>query len=157
MTARPIVETLRQIAFLDGITDEQLEQIAAIAILEDFPAGHVIFREGGPATDVFLIADGSASLEICSPGTGCRRILTVSHGELLGWSPLLELARLTATARALTPATAIRIPAGPALALCEGDPRLGYELMRRTAMALAKRLSAARLQLLNLYGPEASN
>jgi CRP/FNR family cyclic AMP-dependent transcriptional regulator len=157
MTDQSLVETLRQITFLQGIADELLGQIAAVAQLEVFSAGHVIFREGSPATDTFLIASGDVSLEICSAGTGCRRVLTVSQGELLGWSPLLEQCRLTATARALTPVTIVRIPAGPALALCEGDPRLGYELMRRTAMSVAKRLSAARLQLLNVYGAETIN
>ena len=39
------------------------------------------------------------------------------------------------------------------LTICERDPQFGYELMRRTALALAKRLSATRMQLLNVYGP----
>ena len=149
-----LVEALRGTEFLRGISDEHLAQIATVSKLEAFPAGHTIFREGALAADTFVIADGTVSLEICGPGTGCRRILTVSPGELLGWSPLLQQARLTATARAMTPATAIRIAAGPAINLCESDPRLGYELMRRTALALSKRLSAARLQLLDVFGPE---
>jgi hypothetical protein len=44
-----------------------------------------------------------------------------------------------------------------AISLCESDPRLGYELMRRTALALSKRLSAARLQLLDVFGAEAAD
>lgn len=154
MTDPSSVETLREIGFLHGLSDEQLAQIAAVAQWEAFPAGHAIFREGAPATDAFLIASGSVSLEICSPGRGCRDIQTVASGELLGWSPLLEQGRLTATSRTLTPTTAVRLPAAPVLALCEHDSRLGYELMRRTALALSKRLSAARLQLLDVFEAE---
>ena len=38
--------------------------------------------------------------------------------------------------------------------LCDHDPQFGYELMRRTALALAKRLSATRMQLVNVYGDQ---
>jgi CRP-like cAMP-binding protein len=154
MTDPSVVETLRKIDFLHGLSEEQVAQIAGVARLEAFPAGHTIFREGTLATDVFFISQGSVALEICSPGIGCRRIQTIAAGELLGWSPLLQQARLTATARTLMPTTAVRVPAALFLALCERDPRLGYELMRRTALALSNRLSAARLQLLDIFGAE---
>jgi CRP-like cAMP-binding protein len=156
MNASPLLDALRATEFLQGLSDEYLVQLAAVSQMEDFQAGQTIFREGDLAADALLISAGRVSLEVCGPGTGCRRILTVSQGELLGWSPLLQQSRLTATARAITPTTAIRIPAGPAIKLCESDPRLGYELMRRTALALSKRLSAARLQLLDVYRTEAS-
>jgi CRP-like cAMP-binding protein len=154
MNGSSLVEALRATEFLRGISDEHLVLLAAVSQLAVFPAGQTIFREGDLAADALLITEGRVSLEVCGPGTGCRRILTVSQGELLGWSPLLQQARLTATARAMTPTTAIRIPAGPAITLCESDPRLGYELMRRTALVLSKRLSAARLQLLDVFGTE---
>jgi CRP/FNR family transcriptional regulator len=154
MTDPSLVETLREIDFLRGLSDEHLTQIAAMSQLEAFPAGHTVFREGAGASDAFLISSGSLSLEICSPGTGCRRIQTIAAGELLGWSPLLGQPRLTATARTLSPTKAVRIPADSLLVLCERDARLGYELMRRTALALSKRLSAARLQLLDIFGGE---
>jgi CRP-like cAMP-binding protein len=154
MSEPSLVEALREIRFFHGLSGEQLAQIAAVAHLEMLPAGHTIFREGGLATDAFLIFSGSVSLEICSPGMGCRRVQTVAEGELLGWSPLLERDRLTATARTQVPTTAVRIPAASALALCERDARLGYELMRRTALTLSKRLSATRLQLLDVFGAE---
>ena len=36
--------------------------------------------------------------------------------------------------------------------ICEHNPRFGYEFMKRTALALATRLSATRLQLLDIFG-----
>ena len=70
-----------------------------MARLANFPAGAVVFRQGEPATTVYWLLEGNVTLEICAPGSGCKRILTVAPGELLGWSPLLEQQRLTATAR----------------------------------------------------------
>jgi len=148
------LEALEQLQVLEGIGAEHLKKLADIADYVDLPAGATIFREGDPATDVYLIVEGSVLLEICAPGVGCRRILTVGDGELLGWSPVLENERLTATARTLVETRAVKINGRQILAQCEHDPRFGYEFMKRAALALAKRLSATRLQLLNVYGDE---
>lgn len=154
MTDINVVETLRSIQFLQDLSEELLDRLASVARTVDYPAGGVIFRQGDPAANVYLVADGSVALEICAPGVGCKRILTVGSGELLGWSPVLEQARLTATARALTPTRAVEIDGKQITAICEHDPRFGYELMKRAALALAKRLSATRLQLVDVYGQQ---
>ena len=149
-----VFSALRGMQALDGMRDEHIQQLATIAEDIAFPSGAIIFREGDPAADVYLLVEGSVSIEICAPSVGCRRILTVGEGELLGWSPVLEQAKLTATARTQSPTQAIRINGQQLLALFEEDPRFGYEFMRRAALAVAKRLSATRLQLLNVYGTE---
>ena len=85
---------------------------------------------------------------------GCKRILTLGAGEMLGWSPVLKQQRLTATARALSDIQTVELDAAQVLAFCESEPRFGYEFMRRTSLALAKRLNATRLQLLDVFGSE---
>ena len=52
------------------------------------------------------------------------------------------------------PARLIELAAADIRALCEEHSHFGYEFMRCVAVALGKRLSATRLQLLNLYGDE---
>jgi CRP-like cAMP-binding protein len=145
---------LRECQFTSEIGEEHLEELAAVASWVRYPTGTVIFREGALTSEIYLIIDGSVSLEICAPGAGCRRILTIGKGELLGWSPVLVQAPLTATARTLVDTTAVEINAGQVITLCEHNPRFGYEFMRRAAIALANRLSATRLQLLDVYGSE---
>lgn len=61
---------------------------------------------------------------------------------------------MTATARSLTKSQAIAMRGPQVLALCEQNPQLGYEFMKRAARALAKRLNATRLQLLDVYGTQ---
>jgi CRP-like cAMP-binding protein len=61
---------------------------------------------------------------------------------------------MTATARVLEPTTLLLIDAKQLAALCEHNPRFGYEFMRRTALVLSQRLSATRLQLLDIYHHE---
>jgi len=149
-----ILDTLRSLAALEGFSDEHLSILAGLALPARYQPGELIFREGQLAEDIYFLVRGQVSLEICTPGVGCRRILTLGDGELLGWSPVLEHARFTATGRALTETTVLRLRGTKLLELCERDPRFGYEFMRRAALALAKRLTATRLQLVNVYGQE---
>jgi CRP-like cAMP-binding protein len=149
-----IIETLREIRFLNELGPMHLEQIARIARMRTFDAGDVVFRQGEAAQHIYLLVDGNVSLEICAAGTGCKQILTLGAGELLGWSSVLEQLCFTANARVLELTRLVEIDVAQLLALCDHDPKFGYELMRQVAIALAKRLSATRIQLLNVYGDQ---
>ena len=154
MSENALLEMLRCVQFLDGIADEHLERLAEMSRIVEFAEGNLIFREGDPADDIFLIVKGNVSLEICAPGIGCRRIFTAGEGDLLGLSPLLDNVMLTATARTMAPTQAIVINSGQILTMCEHEPRFGYVFMRRAASALAKRLNATRVQLLDVFGDQ---
>lgn len=154
MTSHELLEELRGLPLLTELPEELLEQLARIGRIEEFPAAGAIFRQGEPARTIYLLLRGCAALEICTPGGGCKRILTVAEGELLGWSPALGQLQMTATARALTDVRAVAISGAQLLAECEQNPRLGFEFMKRAALALTKRLNATRLQLLDLYGAQ---
>jgi len=157
MSEGTILERLRQIHFLADVEEERLKQIAAAAKIVEFPAGKVVFREGQTLADIYLILSGSVSLEICAPGIGCKRIMTISQGDLLGISPVLEQSHSTATARTTSPTEVIQLNASQILTMCEHDPRFGYEFMKRAALAITQRLSATRLQLIDIYGGQLPN
>ena len=129
-----------------------LEQIAKIARIRELKNGDIVFRQGDAAEYVYLLVSGSVSLEICAAGAGCKQILTLAPGELLGWSSVLEQFSYTARARAVADTRLVEINIAQLLAMCDRDPLFGYTLMRQVALALAKRLSATRMQLLNVYG-----
>lgn len=146
-------ETLGQLEFLRGVKDEHVDELAKLGRFVDFPEGTIIFSECEPASECYLIVDGTVLLEICG-AFGCTPILTVGEGELLGWSPVLGLERVTSNARTLTQTRAIEFSGRQILTLCEQHPKFGYQFMRCTALALSKRLTATRLQLLDLFGNE---
>jgi CRP-like cAMP-binding protein len=151
-----LLAALSETDFLFDMTWDDLERIAAISTLCNFEAGDVIFREGISASHAYIVISGTISLEICATGKGCNRILTVGRGELLAWSAILEQPRLTATARAITPARLVQINASLLAEICDRNPAFGYQMMRRTAKALANRLTATRVQLLDVYAHPAA-
>ena len=82
--------------------------------------------------------------------------MTIGNGDLLGCSPLLGQKQVTATARTLSPTQAIQLKGIEVARRCEQNSRFGFEFMNCTARAMAKRLTATRLQLLDLYREDAS-
>jgi CRP-like cAMP-binding protein len=148
------IEELKSIPFLHDLAPEHIQNLASIARVEDYPARSTIFSEHDRAESVYLVVSGEVSIVAFEPGVGCRQLTTVGKGEILGWSPMLERGRFTATAQTQIP-TRVVVWAGSALrALCRKDTELGYEFMRRVADLLADRLLSTRLHMLKLRGIE---
>ena len=152
MSDPTVLETLRGIKFFHDIGDEHLERFAELARPVDFPSHDVIFREQDKAKNVYLIVSGRVSLISCSPDVGCRELMTVSDGELVGWSPLVGRLLLSDTAKTVTATKTFAIDGEQLLAFCREDPQFGFEFMHRVAQVLAERLCATRRQHLAMSG-----
>lgn len=154
MSQPSVLEVLQAIRFLEGVSADDLQQLVSVAELKRYAPGATIFREGENVTKIFLVAEGSVGLELLVPGQGVKRIHTVGAGELLGWSPVLGKTPMTATARSLALTLVVALDAGQVQALCHHNPMFGFVFMRQIAFALAQRLNATRLQLLDVYRSE---
>jgi CRP/FNR family transcriptional regulator, cyclic AMP receptor protein len=143
-----MMAALRGMRFLHDIEEQYLQALAPLAELREFRAGTVLFREGQSHPNIYLVIAGSVALDFRFSG---RVLQTVGPGELLGWTPILGGVEMTATARVLEPTQAVAIRASQLIALCEHNPRFGFEFMRQTARALSRRLNATKLQLLDVY------
>jgi CRP-like cAMP-binding protein len=69
-------------------------------------------------------------------------------GELLGWSWLFPPYRWAFGAVATGPVEAFEFDGRVVRARCESDPTFGYELTRRLARVVAKRLQTTRVRLI---------
>ena len=151
MSRQVLMETLGSIRFFDGVAKKHLEDLVDIARVEEYEEGEILFEEGQPVDAVYLVVDGEVALEVSASGINPQHVLTVGTGESLGWSALMERRRRTATARATAPTTLVRINGEQLIELCERNPSFGFEIMRKTAAALARRLNAMRQRFLEVY------
>jgi CRP-like cAMP-binding protein len=117
-------------------------------------AGEVIFHEGEKSPNIFVVIEGKVALEIDVASRGATRIQIVGPGRFLGWTPILTSGPMTATARAVEPCRLVAINALQVRQACGENPNFGVEFMRRTALALSRRLSATRLHLADAYESE---
>jgi CRP/FNR family transcriptional regulator, cyclic AMP receptor protein len=141
-------------AFLHGMPRGQLDTLAAVATDVTFPARHRIFEEGGHASRFWLIRSGCVLLDLHVPERGTVVVEPVCMGQLLGWSWLFPPFRWAFGAVADGPVTAFEVNAAAARACCAADPALGYELTRRLAEVVARRLEATRIRLLTTSSPQ---
>jgi CRP-like cAMP-binding protein len=146
-----VLDKLDQLSFCRGLSKDYLQRLVSAGVVETYQPGERLFSEGQSSGNIYLLMEGEVALETLIPGQGPMRIQTVGRGELLGWSPLLGLGVMSATARALTSCRALALNAGRILAMGEEDPAFVLEIMRRTAITLAQRLNGTRLQLLEAY------
>jgi CRP/FNR family transcriptional regulator, cyclic AMP receptor protein len=149
---RGIDAILAEHPFLGGFSKEALTVIAGCAANQRYDAGAYICREGEPADRFFLIRHGTVTLETNLPGRGPMAFQTLGEGEILGVSWLVPPYRWDFDARAVGLVRAIAFDAACLRDKCEADHDLGYELMKRFVPELVRRMQAARLQGLDLYG-----
>jgi CRP-like cAMP-binding protein len=141
--------------FFRDLEPEISKLIAGCAKNVRFEAGSHLFHEGEEANAFYLIRHGRVGLEIKAPGRVPMRFLTAGAGEIVGISWLVPPYRWSYDAKALELVRAVAIDAKCLRGKCEADNHLGYALMKRFVPALAERLHATRLQLLDLYGKPA--
>lgn len=147
-----IEELLRQAPFLQRLSPGDLTKVAQIAGVEQFQPDEVLFQEGSVCDRAYLVVEGLVALDMCMPRRGCVRILTVGPREIVGVSALLSNARMTTRATAVNVTTLISFPARKLRELCDSDADIGYAVMTQLSVALAARLLATRLQLLDVFG-----
>ena len=149
-----IVSMLQRHPFVEDFEARHVEKLAQAATRVRFERNQIIFREGDECPDFYLIGSGLVALEIVAPGHTFR-VQTLSAGDELGWSALLMGRRKHFQARGLERVDALAFDGGELLAACKQDPAFGYVLMHRLLSVVSERLQATRLQLLDMYSPQA--
>jgi CRP-like cAMP-binding protein len=129
---------------------EEMELIAALGESVSVPDGQALFREGDPASHLYLVLAGRLALRMSLPNQKTLSVATIEPGEELGWSALRRGKPYTATAVAIGAVEAIRIPSDRLLRLFESNPRMAYVVCRGVIGIVAERLSEARLRIANM-------
>lgn len=140
-------EELTCVEFLQHIGTTYANRIAFLAQPREVPRGTLLFREGEQSTWIYLLLTGSVALEITGPSGKPKKVQTIRQGELVGWSPVLGLPTMTATARTLERCRLAALDVRELQEMCQKDPHFGSDFMKNIAITLAKRLQATRQKL----------
>src|SRR5678815_2436816 len=96
------------------------------------------------------IESGKIVLETHEPANGPTLVQTLGAGDALGWSWLFPPFIWHFQARAIEPARVFILSGAHLLVTAERNHDFGYELMKRVAQVVIRRLQATRKQLLAL-------
>ena len=149
------METLERIVaehpFFAGLEERYMQLLAGCASNVRFEGGKYILREGEEASQFFLIRHGKVALQISAPPRGPLIVETLGEGDILGWSWLVSPYHWSLDARAVELTRAIALDGRCLRAKCEQNHDLGYELLKRFAHIMERRLETTRFQLLDVY------
>ncbi len=106
-------------------------------------------KAAGVRTDP--VADGTLAGQEFRPLLAGNELDTVGPGALVGLSWLVPPYRWQFDARAVEPVRSVVLDARCLRAACNADPRLGYELTRRVAALMWRRLHSTRIRLSDLH------
>src|SRR6202008_3862029 len=126
--------------FLAGMDPRQLALLTDYAMVSYFKPGQVILRDGEVADRFYLIESGKVVLESGEKSGDPVVIETIGAGDMLGWSWMFPPYVWNFTARANEPTEAIFFYGTILREQCERDPPLGYELFKRLAPVMLRRL-----------------
>lgn len=152
MNEQALSQVLKANPWFERLSENHLTKFNEISYLTSWEADKLIFREGDRDHNLYMIMEGRVALDISVPTRGRVTILTLGKDDVFGWSAVLPVEMIrTASARTILKTDAIVFDAVALREACDQDHELGYLVYRRLTNVIAGRLSATRLQLVDMY------
>ena len=146
-----VITMLNHTWFGSDLAPETQERLAKLGELQDFEAEEVVLREGEDATEMGILISGRLALRTLVPERGPVTILSVEPGDIFGWSAVLPATKAQSTVVATEKSQALVIEGTKLREALKADHALAASLYPRVLQAVARRLRATRLQLLDLF------
>ncbi len=144
---------LRRVPLFSGLTEAQLETLAAGSARRSYPKGRTIVSEGEPSQSMYILLAGRAKVQR-SDSEGKEVILAVlGSGEFIGEMSLIDDAPRSASVITLEPCEFMAVSKEAFKAMLVQSPEVAMNVMR----GLVRRLREAdkkieTLALLDVYG-----
>jgi CRP/FNR family cyclic AMP-dependent transcriptional regulator len=144
---------LKRVALFSGLTDAQIERLAAGSVRRSYPKGRTIVAEGEPSQSLYILLSGRAKVQR-SDTEGKEVILAVlGPGECFGEMSLIDDAPRSASVITIESCDFMSINKESFKTMMVSSPEISMRIMK----GLVKRLREAdkkieTLALLDVYG-----
>jgi CRP-like cAMP-binding protein len=138
-----VLNVLRQAALFEGLSQEELQAIAALCQSRAFRSGEIITTQGEHGDELFVVSQGFVEVTLTNPGGGGepRIVVQLGPGQIVGEMSLVDRGPRSATVRTLTDGAMLQALKRDAfLQLCQANTHLGYLVMRNMAADLSFKL-----------------
>jgi len=142
-TMDDVLNVLRQAALFEGLSQEELQAIAALCQSQAFRSGEIITTQGEHGDELFVVSQGFVEVTLTNPAGGGepRIVVQLGPGQIVGEMSLVDRGPRSATVRALTDGAMLQALKRDAfLQLCQTNTHLGYLVMRNMAADLSFKL-----------------
>ena len=146
MSLEKEVEILRRVPLFANIDPAKLKLIAFTSERLSFRAGQVLVRQGNAGDAAFILLEGVAEVVLDQGGQELI-VAELKGNDIVGEMAILCDVPRTATIRAKTPVTTLKVTKDVFFRLIHDFPEIGVEVMRMLAHRLehtTQQLNAAR-------------
>ena len=143
MSLQEEVELLRNIPLFAKIESSKLKLLAFTSERLTYPKQEVLFEQGDIGDSAYIIIGGEADIIINTPGGGLV-VATLKQNEIVGEIAILCDVPRTATVRAKTDLTTLRINKDLFFSLIVEFPEIAVEIMRELAHRLDRTTTRLR-------------
>ena len=148
----PLVATLRRVPLFTDLAESELAAIADHAAESRWEPGQIVFSEGDPCQELWIVKEGAVKLLKLAPN-GRQQLIGVERaGGSLAEIPIFDGGRYPATAQTAGLAALLRIDAGAFRETCLRRPELALKVIKvlgrrlRLMGALIEELSFATVR-----------
>lgn len=139
LTRDRVAEMLAAARLFDGVDADGMDRIAAVAVQVEFPADHVIARQGEIGTGFFVIVTGAA--RVVRDG---ETVATIGPGDFFGELSVLDGRPRTAQVIANGPTTCLALASWDFEAVLLDQPGVTLAILRGLASRLRDLTEAHR-------------
>jgi MFS superfamily sulfate permease-like transporter len=130
---------LRSLHMFDRLAAGDLAVLQPLLTRRVFTPGQFVFREGDPGDDLFVIAQGTASVRRAE-GARSTRLITFGEGTVFGEMALLDARPRSASVQADGPLVCYSMTRAQFEEIVEGHPDIALKLLTSLAQELGRRL-----------------
>jgi CRP/FNR family cyclic AMP-dependent transcriptional regulator len=146
------IKDLRETDLFKSLNTRQLQLLGRHFSENEFKAGEVIFLQGSPAQNLFVLLEGEVTLGIKAKGEIDITAYSVGKkGETFGLSSLIKPRRNNVSATCNKKTRVIFIDGEVLSKLLRQNSKVGIEIMERVAEIYYNRLNSARAMITNLF------
>jgi len=139
---------IKEIDLFKGMGMEVIDEIFQISAVGSYSDGYILFKQGDPAHNFYLLEQGEIKLTI---GEERRLGFIMSPGDAFGWSSLVDRDVYTATAECKLPSELIKIETDKLDKIFEKYPASGLIFFKRLARVMGERLINTYNTILSAY------
>lgn len=144
-------EDLAKFELFEGFNSDELDTVANVSRQRELEADTLLFQEGEPARNLYLVESGDVLIEIETATGKNLPIQRLSSRDVLGWSWLVPPKEWKFDARTVDEARVLEVDGQELESVFESNLELGNRFKDRLIEMLAERVTQIRYKLLDIY------
>ena len=135
-----MLDFLKKVNLFENLSVNELEKIERISRMEAYSKGDVIFKEGTPGDQCYVITNGEVRISKFIPNIGEEALAVLKPGDYFGEMALIDTFPRSANAIVNSDVALLAINKTDLDKILIMDRELGYKLLWAFTKTLSKRL-----------------